>query len=56
MNEPHYFADVNLPFHVWVREPSNTAGFHWVLRDASQGLRDSPDSAASPSSGSSSCE
>lgn len=27
MNEPRYFADVDLPFHVWVRE-----GRRWVLR------------------------
>jgi len=29
MDEQHFFADVNLPFHVWVRE-----GRRWVLRDA----------------------
>ena len=29
MSEQHYYADVNLPFHVWVRE-----GRRWVLRDA----------------------
>jgi hypothetical protein len=28
MDHPHYFADVDLPFHVWVRE-----GRRWVLRD-----------------------
>lgn len=28
MDQPHYFADVDLPFHVWVRE-----GRRWVLRD-----------------------
>ena len=29
MDEQHFFADVDLPFHVWVRE-----GRRWVLRDA----------------------
>jgi len=29
MDDQHFFADVNLPFHVWVRE-----GRRWVLRDA----------------------
>ena len=28
MTEKHIFADVNLPYHVWVRE-----GRRWVLRD-----------------------
>jgi hypothetical protein len=31
MNEQHFFADVDLPFHVWVRE-----GDRWVLREAPQ--------------------
>ena len=35
MNEKHFFADVNLPFHFWVRERSGARGFRWVLRDAS---------------------
>ena len=34
MDDPHFFADVNLPFHVWVRE-----GRRWVLRDAGPRLR-----------------
>lgn len=34
MNE-HFFADVDLPFHVWVREHSVGPGFRWVLREAS---------------------
>ena len=34
MNEDNYFADVNLPFHVWVRERSGARGFRWVLREA----------------------
>jgi hypothetical protein len=29
MTEKYFFADVNLPFHVWVKE-----GCRWVLRDA----------------------
>ncbi len=29
MDEQPFFADVDLPFHVWVRE-----GRRWVLRDA----------------------
>ena len=35
MNEQHFFADVDLPFHVWVRE-SSARGFRWVLRHASE--------------------
>jgi hypothetical protein len=35
MDEPRFFADVDLPFHVWVRE-----GRRWVLRDASRLERD----------------
>lgn len=35
MNEQHFFADVDLPFHVWVRERAGARGFRWVLRDAS---------------------
>ena len=33
MKEQHMFADVNLPFHVWVKE-----GHRWVLRDAAARL------------------
>jgi len=29
MTEKYFFADVETPFHVWVRE-----GQRWVLRDA----------------------
>lgn len=36
MNDNHIYADVNLPFHVWVRERSGARGFRWVLRDAQQ--------------------
>lgn len=31
MNDHHFFADVDLPFHVWIRE-----GNKWVLRKAPQ--------------------
>lgn len=48
MGNKHYFADVNLPFHVWMRE-STPAGERWVLREAPQAgshLRDGVDSQA----------
>ena len=35
MNERQLFADVSLPFHVWVKE-----GRRWVLRDAAQELQE----------------
>lgn len=35
MGNKHYFADVDLPFHVWVRE-STPAGERWFLRKAPQ--------------------
>ncbi len=35
MSNPHFFADVDLPFHVWVREHT-PAGERWVLREATQ--------------------
>ena len=31
-----YFADVELPFHVWVRESRGNAGFRWVLRERTE--------------------
>ena len=34
MNDGIYFADVDLPFHVWVREKTGTSGYRWVLREA----------------------
>jgi hypothetical protein len=34
MTEKYVFADVDLPFHVWVRE-----GGRWVLRDAASELQ-----------------
>jgi hypothetical protein len=33
MTEKYYYADVEKPFHVWVRE-----GRRWVLRDAGSDL------------------
>ena len=33
MNERIFFADAELPFHVWVREKTGNA-FRWVLRDS----------------------
>jgi len=34
MNDQYYFADVDLPFHFWVRERSGSRGYRWVLREA----------------------
>lgn len=42
MKEQHLFADVDLPFHVWVRERAGARGFRWVLRDASHLDRGGP--------------
>lgn len=44
MTEKHIFADVSLPFHVWVKE-----GHRWVLRDASAKLAGDVSSPAEPS-------
>ena len=44
MTEKHYFADVDLPFHVWVRE-----GCRWVLRDTRLPSEDFSPPAAPPS-------
>jgi hypothetical protein len=47
MNEKRLFADVDLPFHVWVRE-----GRRWVLRNTAAGADGenvSPSAAAMPS-------
>lgn len=35
MTDGIYFADPELPFHVWVRERAGADGYKWVLRDAS---------------------
>ena len=34
MTEGIYFADAELPFHVWVRERKGDEGYKWVLREA----------------------
>ena len=41
MNDNHFYADVDLPFHVWVREPATPGNFRWVLREAPQARKDS---------------
>ena len=41
MNEKHFFADVDLPFHVWVREGTGR-GFRWVLKHAAEVRRMAP--------------
>ena len=33
MKEQHFYADVNLPLHVWVRERAGARGYRWVLRN-----------------------
>ena len=33
MKEEIYFADAELPFHVWVRERRGEEGYRWVLRE-----------------------
>jgi hypothetical protein len=33
MNDGIYFADPELPFHVWVRERKGDEGYRWVLRE-----------------------
>jgi len=43
MTEKHIFADVSLPFHVWVKE-----GHRWVLRDATAQLGSGPTTPAEP--------
>jgi hypothetical protein len=48
MNDNHFFADVDLPFHVWVRERSPD-GDRWVLREAPQApAHDQDDASAGP--------
>ena len=51
MTEKYLFADVDLPFHVWVKE-----GGRWVLRDAGQpgagpSFRAEPGTSSSPRPG-----
>ena len=43
MTEKHIFADVSLPFHVWVKENRR-----WVLRDAAARLEDDSSSRVAP--------
>jgi hypothetical protein len=44
MNDGIYFADPELPFHVWVRERTATNGYRWVLREAKpRGRGDAPE-------------
>jgi hypothetical protein len=45
MNDGVIFADVELPFHVWVRESTGANGYRWVLRQAPR--RDNPGEAIS---------
>jgi hypothetical protein len=40
MNEGIYFADAELPFHVWVREQRGD-GYRWVLRET-RGASEAP--------------
>ena len=51
MNDGIYFADAELPFHVWVRESTGTNRFRWVLREApaQEAARAAHDPAASRS-------
>jgi hypothetical protein len=44
--EERMYADVALPFHVWVRERHGPRGARWVLREASH-LREDPGVGAS---------
>jgi hypothetical protein len=41
MNEGIYFADAELPFHVWVRERRGDEGYRWVLKEACHDSNDS---------------
>ena len=45
MTEKHIFADVSLPFHVWVKENQR-----WVLRDAASRLEPEASSRVAPAS------
>jgi hypothetical protein len=46
MTEKHIFADVSLPFHVWVKD-----GRRWVLRDARARLDEGASSRGEPPKG-----
>jgi hypothetical protein len=47
MNEKHFYADADTPFHVWVRERCAAHGYRWVLRHASQVMSIEQDTASS---------
>jgi hypothetical protein len=51
MNDGIYFADVDLPFHVWVRERTGTNTHRWVLRKATPAGMAAPLSDRDPSPG-----
>jgi hypothetical protein len=52
MQKKIYFADVELPFHVWVRERKGETGYRWVLREARTGAdRELRDEQPSPPAG-----
>jgi hypothetical protein len=52
MHKKIYFADVELPFHFWVREHKGDAGYRWVLREAHTGAdRELRDEQPSPPAG-----
>ena len=42
MNEGIYFADAELPFHVWVRQRTGKDGFRWVLRETGGASAEAP--------------
>ena len=50
MSEQHYYADVNLPLHVWVRERAGARGYRWVLRSTAE-MRHGEDDGRPPSDG-----
>ena len=41
MNEGIFFADAELPNHVWVRERRGDEGYRWVLRET-RGFDETP--------------
>ena len=51
MSEQHFYADVNLPFHVWVRERAGARGYRWVLRNASDVKPEAGDDARADGAG-----